>query len=110
MVERLPYLVLLLLAVAFITYGFRERLRRGKPRDRTFASKLTWVSVSLATALVGSIFPAIWVFVSFVMYGGRIEDNLPPGYSPQIILISLLVSGAFTAISAAYGYLEHLDA
>ena len=44
------------------------------------------------------------------MFGGRIEDNLPPGYSPQIILISLLVSSAFTATSAAYGYIEHLNA
>ena len=110
MVERLPYLALVILSITFIAYGFHERLRRGKPRDRAFASKLTWVSVGLATAIVGSIFPAVWVVVSFAANGGRIEDNLPPGYSPQVILVALLVSGGFTAISAAYGYIEHLDA
>ncbi len=110
MVERLPYLALLLITVAFMTYGFLARRKRSKPRDRTFASKLMWVSVGLATALVGSSFPAIWAFVSFVVHGGRIEDNLPPGYSPQVILAALLISAAFTAISAAYGYIEHLDA
>lgn len=49
------------------------------------------------------------MFISFTIYGGRIEENMPPGYSPQFILGVLLVGCAFTAISAAYGYGEHLD-
>ena len=109
MVERLPYLALVLAILTLIWCGFNARRRRGKPCDRAFASKFAWTSVGLATALVGSIFPATWMFVSFTIYGGRIEENMPPGYSPQFILGVLLVGCAFTAISAAYGYGEHLD-
>ncbi len=109
MVERLPYLALLILSIALIAYGFYHRRRRGKPCDRTFASKLAWASVGVATAIVGSIFPALWVFVSFTVNGGRIKDNMPPGYSAQLILAALLVGGAFTIISTGYSYGEHLD-
>lgn len=105
MAERLPYLALLFLTVTLIGYGYRHRLRQGLPCDRAFASKLVWASVGVATAIVASI----WLFFSFTFYGGRIEDNMPPGYSPQFILGALLVGCAFTAISTAYGYVEHLD-
>jgi len=108
-VERLPYLALLVIPAVLVAHGFRKRRRLGKPTDRAFASKLVWTSVGAATAVVASIFPPVWVFVSFTLHGGRIEDNMPPGYSPQFILGALLVGGAFTAISTAYGYGEHLD-
>jgi uncharacterized membrane protein YfcA len=107
--ERFPYLALVVVTVALIAYGFRERRRRGKPADRAFASKLAWTSVGLASALVGVILPATWTFVSFVVYGGRLEENVPPGYSLHFVFGASLLGCAFTAVSAAYGYGEHLD-
>jgi len=65
--------------------------------------------MSLSTAIVGVIFPALWLFVSFTVYGGTVESNLPPGYSLQVVLGSLLAGAAFTGVSAVYGYLEHVD-
>jgi hypothetical protein len=88
--------------------GLYGRHRRRQPLDRAFTSKLMWVTVGLATALTGSVLPALWLFISFSINGGPIETNIPPGYSPQFILGVLLVGAAFTAISAIYGFLEHL--
>ncbi len=69
-----------------------------------------WVSFGLASATSGTVVPAVWLFVSFSLYDGTVENNMPPGYSVQFILSVLLVGAAFTAISALYGYLEHLGA
>ena len=34
--------------------------------DRAFASKLMWVAVGLATALTGSVLPALWLFSKII--------------------------------------------
>jgi hypothetical protein len=107
--ERLPYLAILVLFAILTGWGVHHRRLREQVCDRAFTSKLAWTSASLATALVGSIFPAVWVLISFTWHGGSIESNMPPGYSPAFILGSLTVGGAFIAISTLYGYIEHLN-
>lgn len=109
MAERLPYLAILAVCLALFTFGVRRRWSQRKNCDRAFASKLAWTSASVATATMGSIFPALWVIGSFAWNGGTIDANLPPGYSSGFILGSLIVGGTFTAINTAYGYIEHLN-
>jgi hypothetical protein len=108
-VERLPYLALVLLCVALMAHGLRRRRASGRASDRAFVPKLAWASIGLSSALVRVIFPASWLFVSFTVYGGTVESNLAPGYSLQVILGSLLAGAVFTGVSAVYGYLEHVD-
>ena len=109
MAERLPYLAIVVLFVILTGWGIRRRARRGQTCDRAFVSKLAWQAASLSTAIIGAIFPSLWVFVSYTIHGGSIDANIPPGYSPAFILGSLNVGGAFIAISTYFGYTEHLN-
>lgn len=109
MAERLPYFAVLVLFAIFTSYGIYRRRSHDQACGRAFTSKLAWTSASLATAMVGSIFPACWAFASYTWHGGTIDANLPPGYSTGFILGSPMVGCAFTAISTVYGYTEHLD-
>jgi hypothetical protein len=107
--ERLPYLAIVILFAILTGWGIRRRHSRGQVYDRAYVSKLAWTAASLSTAIIGAIFPSVWVFVSYTIHGGSIESNIPPGYSPAFILGSLNVGGAFIAISTVYGYTEHLN-
>lgn len=109
MAERLPYLAIVALFIGLTLWGIRHRVRRELVCDRAFTYKLPWQSASLSTAIIGAIFPSLWVFVSYTIHGGSIESNMPPGYSTSFILGSLNVGGAFIAISTVFGYKEHLN-
>ena len=104
-----PYLLLLFIWLLLIGGGLYRRRRCGLAADRAFASKLAWVSFGLASAVAGVIIPSLWLFVSLSVHGGTVEANVPPGYSVQFILGVLLIGAAFVAVSAVYGYLEHLS-
>ena len=105
----MPYLLLLGTWLALMAVGLLRRRRGGRPTDRAFTSKLAWVSFGLASATAGVVVPGLWLFVSLALYGGTVESNVPPGYSVQFILGILLLGAVFTAISAVYGYIEHLS-
>jgi hypothetical protein len=104
----LPYVLLFITWLVLMVAGFALRRRRGGATDRAFGSKLLWVSTGLAAALTATVLPAAWLFLSFSLYGGTIESNVPPGYAPHFMLTILLVGAGFTAMSAIYGYIEHL--
>lgn len=108
MIERLPFLLPVVLTLALLCFGLLWRRSNGQSPDRAFASKLAWTSIGLSAALVGVIFPAFWLFLSYTIYGGSIDSNVPPGYSSQFVLAGLLTGAVFTAISATYSFLEHL--
>ena len=108
MIERLPYLAVALLSLIFFGVGMWYRASRQRVGDRPFALKLAWTSFGLASSLAGAIFPSAWLFVSFIIYGGTFESNLPVGYSPPFMLAAILAGMWFTGLSTVYGYIEHL--
>jgi hypothetical protein len=97
------------LFIVLTGWGIYRRMRRGQVCGRASTDKLAWQAASLSTAIVGAIFPSLWLFVSYIIHVGSIDANMPPGYSASFILGSLNVGGAFIAISTAFDCVEHLS-
>jgi len=89
-------------------HGLWHRSASPQPCDRAFALKLLLTSLSLSSAIVAAILPACWLFVSFTIYGGTLESNLPSGYSLQFVLGALLAGSGFIGVSTIYSHVEHL--
>jgi hypothetical protein len=98
----------LALSIVLIGLGIHRRWRKKVPVDSAYTSKLVWVSLGLGTSLGTLVPPAIWLLISYSIYGGRLEDNLPPGTDPKV-LVGLLVVGTFmTMVYTVFGYRDHV--
>ena len=102
------YLAGLGLSIILIAIGIRQRRWRGLPVDSGYASKLVWVPLGLGGALGSLAFPATWLVVSFSIHGGRIEDNLPPGTDPKVLLGLFVVGTFFSILHTLFGYRDHV--
>lgn len=105
----MQYLALMLLGALLTALGLYVRRRRDRPIDLIYLVRLVSTSfgVSAMSALVA--FPSFWLFVSFSLNRGRLEDNLPPGFDAASILVALLLGTVFGLILAFAGYLDRLS-
>jgi hypothetical protein len=103
-----PILAGLILTLIFLSLGVYRRWRARDELDSAYLSKLAWVSVGLGSGTGAVALPALWVLVSYSIYGGSIESNLPPGASTGVLLGLLVVGALFTVVYAFVGYRDHV--
>lgn len=102
------YLAALGLGILLVALGIRQRKREGLPIDSAYTSKLVWVSLGLGMAIGSMIFPSLWLFVSWSLRGGRVEDNLPPGIDGRFLLVILVIGASMTLVYTFFGYRDHV--
>lgn len=107
-VRAMLYLGALGLGVLLMLLGLFCRYRSGLEIDSAYTSKLVWVSLGLGMALGTLVFPALWLFVSLSLHGGRIEDTLPPGTNVRFLPVILLVGTSMTVVYTCFGYRDHV--
>ena len=103
------YLAGFAVSLVLFAYGiFHRRRREGLDLDSAYVSKLVWVSLGSGMALVTLVIPALWLFASFSLVGGTVEQSLPPGIAPQFLLVILVTGACMTAVYTFFGYRDHV--
>lgn len=102
------YLAALGLGILLVGLGVRQRKRDGLPIDSAYTSKLVWVSLGLGMAIGSMIIPSLWLFISWSLRGGSVEDNLPPGVDGRFLLVILVVGASMTLVYTFFGYRDHV--
>jgi hypothetical protein len=102
------YLLGNVLSLAFLAFGIYRRRRDRSELDGPYLSRLVWVAVGFGMGTGAVAFPAFWVLISYTVRGGTIEDNLPSGMSPAVLLGLLLIGALMTCVYTFIGYRDHV--
>lgn len=103
------YLFALILTAAFCIIGAHRRWRDGGDLDGAYLSKLASVSAGLGVGIGLGALPTTWILVSYAIYGGSVESNLPPGLGTGYLLLGFLVIAAPMAlVYPIVGYRDHV--
>jgi hypothetical protein len=102
------FLIGLGLTAVLSALGVHRRWREVFEVDADYLSKLAWRSVGLGMATGSLVLPALWMLVSYSIFGGSIESNLPPGTTPGFLLTLLLVGALMTLVYTFVGYRDHV--
>ena len=102
------HLATLVLSLGLIGIGFWRRRRNGLPVTQVFVTKLIAISFSIGTAIVGGAFPILYLLVMNAMRGGRVEDNMPTGLTPDSFLGLLMMPIVLSLGYAIHSYVDNL--